>query len=100
MVIGSFLLASCGKYADGTSVWGGGLFIIPWVTGIGSLVCFYVAYLSSKSNSTTQVGTGGPRPTVKDNTGNVPITKIGWFWFGVALAVATIIIVIMVNADK
>lgn len=104
---GSFLLASCGKFSDGTSVWGGGLGIIPWLTGIGAVACLVIAYLSSKSNSTTQHSSGGKNPNIpgggpwtEDNTGNVPFYKLGWFYFSVALAIATIIIVIMVNADK
>jgi hypothetical protein len=89
-----FGLLSCAHFHDdpSVSVWSGGVWILPWLTGIGSIVCYVLAYLSSKSNSTTQTKHG----TI-DNTGNVPITQIGWFWFGVALTVATIIIVYVVN---
>lgn len=90
-------LFSCGHYADGTSVWSGGLFIIPIITSIGSAIFFYQAYKSYKSNSTITNPIGG---AVTDNTGNVPIYKLGKFWFGVALALATIVVVIMVNGDK
>lgn len=79
----------------GTSVWGGGLWILPWLTGLGSLVFLGLAYRSSKSNSTKQTKNG----TI-DNTGNVPITQLGLFWFGAALALATIIILIVVNSSK
>jgi putative exporter of polyketide antibiotics len=61
-------------------------------------ICFVAAYISSKSNSTTQTNKGFG-PTV-DNTGNVPITKLGLFWFGVALAVATIVIIYVVNNGR
>jgi len=88
-------LASCSTFADGTSVWGGGLFIIPWLTGLGSLFFFYKAYAASQSNSTTTTKDGRV-----DNTGNVPIYQIGWFWFGVVLAVVTIAVVIGVNGSR
>jgi heme/copper-type cytochrome/quinol oxidase subunit 2 len=91
-----FGLLSCAHFHDtNTSVWSGGLWILPWLTGIGAIVCYVLAYFSSKSNSTTQTKHG----TI-DNTGNVPITKLGLFWFGVALTVATIIIVYVVNHGR
>ncbi len=80
--------------------WGGGLFLLPVITVIGAIIFFIQAYKASKSNSTTQVGTGTSDSRVVDNTGNVPITKTGQFWFAVVLAIATIVIIIMVNADK
>jgi hypothetical protein len=94
-------LASCSSYPDGTSVWGGGLFILPILTALGSGLCFWKAYKSSTSNSRTEEETGLGKPQIiHDNTGNVPIYTLGWFWFGVILAVATIVIIIAVNSDK
>lgn len=90
------LLTSCGHYADGTSVWAGGLFLIPSITLAGALIFGYQAYVASRSNSTTQDKDRG----IIDNTGDVPIYKLGKFYFAVALFVATIVIIIMVNADK
>ena len=89
------LLMSCGKFSDGTSVWQDGLIIIPLLTGLGSLIFFYIAWLKSKSGSEQQTPTG-----YKYSDKNVPLYKIGQFWYSVALAVATIVIIIMVNADK
>jgi hypothetical protein len=93
IAIAWFGLLSCAHFHDSNvSVWAGGLWILPWLTGIGAIICYVLAYFSSKSNSTTQTKHG----TI-DNTGNVPITKLGLFWFGVILTVATIIIVYVVN---
>lgn len=96
VLLASILLTSCGHYADGTSVWAGGLFIIPLLTFAGGCVFTVQAYIASKSNSTKQTETQG----TLDNTGNVPIYKIGRFYFGMALFLATLIIIIMINADK
>lgn len=93
----SILLFSCGKFSDGGgSVWQQGLWVVPWLTGLGGTWFMYLAYKASKSNSTTQTKDG----RIIDNTGNVPIYKLGKFYFACALYLATIIIVIMVNADK
>lgn len=101
-LIACVALMSCGHFHDEPtkSVWAGGLWVLPWLTAIGSVIFFVLAYLSSKSNSTTQRNTGSAGAYVEDNTGNVPIYKLGFFWFGVILAVATIIIIIWVNAEK
>lgn len=92
----SILLMSCGHYADGTSVWSGGLFIIPWLTGIGSAIFFVIAFLKSKSGSEQQLPGGGYIQSKE----NVPIYKIGQFYFACALLVATVVIILMVNGDK
>jgi len=90
-----FTLASCSNFADGTSVWGKGLWLLPWITGVGGLLFMYMAYLSSKSNSTTTDASGR-----KEYTGNVPIYKTGQFIFSVILLIVTIVIVASVNANK
>lgn len=93
----SIFLMSCGHYTDGTSVWAGGLWIIPLVTIIGSAIFFYKAYRSSKSGSNKILPNGG---ISNEEGGNVPIYQLGFFWFSVILAVATGIIIWMVNSDK
>jgi hypothetical protein len=97
----SLMLVSCTHYADGTSVWSGGLFILPLLTLAGAAIFGYQAYKAHNSGFTQQV-------PIKDETGKiiggktiegdekVPYFKIGQFWFSVALAVATIIIVVKV----
>lgn len=87
--------SGCGKFPDGTSVWGGGLGVIPFVLFGGSAWFFYTAWRKSKSGSEQQTPTG--YIFYKDN---VAIYKIGQFWFGVALAVAGIAVVIAVNWAK
>lgn len=89
------LLASCSKHSDGTSVWAGGLWILPIVTLGGMLFFLYKSIMASKSNSTTDVG-----GRVIDNTGNVSFYKTGWFVFVVGLFIATVAIIWMVNSDR
>ncbi len=100
IISAALILTGCAKFDDGTSVWADGLWIVPTLTAIGSLIFGISAYRSSKSNSTTLVpGPPGQPDKIIDNTGNVPIYKLGQFYFFVALAVATIVIIIMVNND-
>lgn len=68
------------------SAFGGGLIIIPVGLFLASVWSFYRAYRAHNSNSTQQVKGG---KTI-DNTGNVPYTQIGAFWFGVVLLVCSI----------
>lgn len=100
VIIGSLFLASCAHFKDGGSVWGGGLFIVPWLTGLASVACFIVAYISGKSNSTTQVGTGSSDVHVEDNTGNVGMTHTPYFFAGIFLAIITVAIIYGVNMSK
>lgn len=79
---------------------GGGLWIIPLLTFAGSIIFLYQSYKASKSNSTTQVKAGDGSYYTKDNTGNVPIYKIGRFYFAVALFVATVVILLAMYSDK
>lgn len=74
------------------------VWIIPFGLILAGIWSIYRGYLSSKSNSTTQIGTGvGSR--VEDNTGNVPLIKTPQFWIGVALIVIGIIVIFMQRAD-
>jgi hypothetical protein len=87
------LMTGCGHYSDGTSVWAGGLFIIPLLEIGGIIVFGGLAYKSWTSGST---GPGGRDPSAK----RVPITSIGFFWFAVMLTLALIATIWLVNADK
>lgn len=93
----AMFLTSCGKFSDGTSVWADGLFIIPILTGLGSVWFGYKAWVAHNSGSWV-IGPNGER-TNKEG-GKIPFTKIGWTWFSLGLLVATIVIVLMVNGDK
>lgn len=75
---------------------GGGLVIIPLLTFAGGIIFLYQSYVASKSNSTRQDSSKG----IIDNTGNVPIYKIGRFYFSVALFVATAVILLMMYSDR
>lgn len=77
------------------SVFAGGLWIIPLITFFGGIYSFYRAYRQHNSNSTQSTKDG-----IKDNTGNVPYTQIGAFWYGVGLVLSTIVIVILMVNDK
>jgi hypothetical protein len=90
LLIASLFLVSCNSPMYHQGGW-----IIPWITGIGAIICFAIAFLASRSNSTTEID-----GRVYDNTGNVPIYKIPFFWFGVVLTIATILINISYAADK
>lgn len=90
-----FLLPSCAHFRDGQSVWAEGLWIIPWLTGLGSVFFFYLAYRSSKSNSEIRTWA-----YYKDNTGNVPIWGHGFFVFFVGLLIATIAIIVIQTGEK
>lgn len=96
-----FLLTGCTHYADGTSVWSGGLFILPLLTVIGAAIFGYQAYKAHNSGFTQQVkdfNAEGKLIGVRTVEGDekIPYYKIGQFWFSVALVVATIIIVVKV----
>lgn len=82
-------LTGCADFKDtpGKSVWSEGLWLIPWLTGLGAIAFFAISYFASKSGSTA-------------GSKSVPIYKIGKFWLGVALTVATIVIVVSVISGK
>lgn len=92
----ALFLVGCSKYPDGTSVYQGGLWIVPALTLAGAALFGYQAYKGSISGSKI-IENGSVTPK---EGGNVPIWKFGQFWFSVALAVATIIILFMINGDK
>jgi len=92
----SVLLTSCGKFADGTSIWAGGLWVIPTITFLASVGFFYVSWRMSRSGGKRQLPQGGYEYT----SSPVPIYNIGRFWFGVGLLIATIGIIVWQNLEK
>lgn len=92
-----FLLAlilisvGCTNFSDvpGKSVWSEGLWMIPWITALGSLWFFYSAYKQGKEKA-IQFG----------QTENVPAYQFGQFYFGVGLFLTTIIIIWMTINNK
>lgn len=106
LILMTGFLASCSKYSDGTSVWADGVWIIFWLPFLASFAFLYFAWKAHKSNSTIQHPTGGNNPNlpgggswIEDNTGNVPLHKIGQFWFFVILQVASWAIVVYQNSQ-
>jgi hypothetical protein len=102
MLLLTVAMCSCAHFHDEPtkSVWSSGLWILPWVVGLAALVCFAIAYFSSKSNSDQQVDLGTPNAHTEDNTGNVPIYKISFFWGGVFLTIVDVAIIVGVNLSK
>ena len=93
----ALFLTGCGQFADGGgSVWQGGLWIIPTVTGLGALWFWYVTIRAQKSGSYKIVD----GKITKEDGGKMKLWEIGQFWFAVGLTIATIAIIIMVNSDK
>lgn len=95
-ILSLFMITSCGKFKDGTSVWAEGLWAIPLLLVLGGIWFLYLTIRASKSNSTQQIRGVG---TI-DNTGNVPIYKIGKFYISMALFVAAAVVIIIQNAEK
>lgn len=85
-------LTGCVDFKDtpGKSVWSEGMWIIPWLTGLGSLTFFIISFIASRSGWTKQDKEKG----ITSGNEKIPIYKVGKFWFGVILAVATVVIII------
>lgn len=96
-IIAAFLLTGCGKFSDGTSIWQGGLWIIPTVTQLAALWFLYVALRAQKSGS-YKINEAGF--VTKEDGGKMPIYQIGQFWFFVGFQLATIGIIIWQNLEK
>lgn len=95
LILFMFILQSCGHYPDGTSVWAEWTWLVPVIPGIGSIIFFSIAYAKSKSGSNQQTPGG-----IVDSDKNVPIYKIGQFWFSMILLAAAVAIIIAQNASK
>jgi len=88
-------LQSCGKFSDGTSVWAEWTWLVPLIPFIGSLIFGVIAFRKSKSGSNQQTPGG-----ILNSDKNVPIYKIGQFWFSMILLAAAVAIIIAQNASK
>lgn len=76
---------------------GGGLWIIPLITTIGTLWFGVLGYKSSKSGSGYNDQSTGKWV---DTPGNIPFLKTGYGKFSVALGIATIVILILMFSDR
>jgi hypothetical protein len=96
----SLLLISCGKFADGTSVWQEGMWIIPSITFLAGCWFMYIALRASRSGSWWWGKDSSGKWQQKGSDENIPIFKIGQFWFAVIFWLSTIGIIIWVNLEK
>lgn len=89
------LFTSCGHFHDDkkVSVWAEGLFLVPWILGVGAAACLIVAIVKSKSGSTKQTTSG-----IEQSTINVPFYKTGQFKWAVGLVIALIAVLLFVNS--
>lgn len=87
-------LASCGKHSDGTSVWAGMLWILPFITTAATFYFGYKLLKSYQSGSFIITKTGERIDSDKK------IIDKGWLFFTAFCLVLTIVIIILVNADK
>ena len=91
----AILMQSCGKFSDGTSVWQGGLWLLPTVTLTASLFFLGLAYFASRSGSWWW-----QNHRIKESKENIPIIKVPFFIFFIVLLIATIVIAIVVNSER
>lgn len=98
----TFILTSCGKFSDGSSVWQGGMWIIPVVLFLAAMYSFYRARKAYNSGGSWEWGndpvTQGRKKIWSDKPAN--IWTIGAFWFGIMFTLATIGVIIWQNAEK
>lgn len=89
-VLAILFLTGCVNFSGtDTSVWSGGMWIALLLTIGGTLGFGYSAYKSSKSGSTIYVEGQGET----ESNENVPLYKIGTFWYAVVSFIATLILI-------
>lgn len=92
-------LTGCTDFHDapGVSVWSDGLWVLPWLTGLGCAFFAYKTYKSATSGSYSIDQQTGVRT---DYDENVPFYKIGWFYFAAGLFIATVFIILNVISNR
>ena len=94
-------MAGCGKFADGTSVWAAGLWVLPCITALATLFFANKVYVSWRE--------GGKKGYFTDAKGKVswtednerfPIYEASYFYFTVFCFLSTIAIIVWVNFEK
>ena len=93
-LLAAIIFTSCATFADDPtkSVWSEGLWILPWLTGLGSAFFFYQSYRAVKS--------GSIKGWKQNADEKFKFYKSGKFWFGIILLAATIVIVLAVIGDR
>lgn len=93
----ALLLTSCAHFSDGSSVWGGGLWIVPILTSLGTTFFGWQTYKVWKSGS-NKIDSAGR--VTDDEGGKIPFYKVPQFKFTVSLLIATIAIVLYVISER
>lgn len=89
------VLMSCGHFhGTNVSVWAGGFWLVPWLSGAGAAIFWWLAYRSHRSKSEQQQRDG----SWKEFDSNVSIWSIGFTYFAVALTVTCIGVIIYANS--
>lgn len=98
LFLASIMLTGCADFADtpGKSVWSEGLWVLPWLTGLGSAIFGIKTYKAANSGSFVRDFNG----VVHNSDENVPFYKIGWFYFSVGFLIATIYIIKSVVSNR
>lgn len=96
----SIFLMSCGKFSDGTSVWQGGLWIVPAVTGGASIVFWILTIVEWLKGGTVGWTKKGNIWDYTEDNKKFPIYRASFFVFAIGCTIATIVIFLLVNADK
>jgi hypothetical protein len=93
-------LLSCAHFANdpSTSVWAGGLWILPLLIAIGFFVFAYKAYKAYTGG--TVEGGGSLKGPTRDVNGKPPMKNNGALWFAVILFVAFWVVVYVVNHGR
>lgn len=92
----ALILAGCGKFRDGSSVWQEGLWILPWLTALACLFFGYKTYIDWQSGwQRDELNAGHTEGEEK-----LPLYKIPYLYFTIGFLIATIAIIWMVNAEK
>lgn len=92
-------MVSCGKFRDGSSIWSEGAWLVPTLPAIGGVIFLFFAIKAHLSGSEQWQKVNGVDKLVPSDE-NVPIHKIGQFWFAVALFVASLVIIVVQNLEK
>lgn len=92
------LLASCGHFKDGTSVWSGGLWIIL-VIGIGGTIASTIRGILQTRSGSERLRSSPDDPG-EPNLPNLPFWKVRGGQLAIVLFILTIIFIIAVNGTK
>jgi hypothetical protein len=100
-IVFTFILTRFGHFAiDGTSVWGGGLWLLPVIITYGLFTFGLQTYLEVKAGGWSGWVYKNNVPAWHIDTDKVRFWQASYFWFTVACLVAEIVVVIAVFGDR